>query len=689
MTFRQSLSSKLQSELDLKLSVNSLIRGLTHENFDAAVLKIQDLSSLNDEFFLAMIARSVRQFLFVHPQTILLSSYFVLSISNIINDEKKMFFVTKLQNFCINSIMEYHSTESSFFLGLLVRHRLISASEGLNISNKIVRAQYISCLYYYLIAAGQVIEEFDSKYLDELLDELYSSMTSFHSNTPKALHEQLVIAREDNWNIANKWLKFKPSFDSMENMIHFDAFDDFLEQVVSSPTFNVNQSYSISIWEPVAYINVDNLPLIAAAAFYGSIKIFKYLFINKAELNYQRDRRTKSLISYAVAGGNVEIIRLLEQQHVDFESSIQTAAEYDQAEAFFWLDQMIFQNLSIRDNRNRTLLHCAALSNSIEICLYILDQTQEYINEQNNMHITPLVRAALNGSVEVLLILLSCPKIDLTIKYEFERTILHIAAINNDIEIAQIMLSRDDTDVNARDYPLLMTPLFIAAYYGSLNVAKLLLSNPKVDMSIMDRDASTVFQIAAMNGNISIARYLYENYEFDVNHLNNEVKAALHKAIEIDSFDMTAYLLSLPGINVNIQDKNKQTPLIIAVIRHNVDIVSILLKHEGINPNIQSYKGAALIHAAEECTEDNDRFNAKALDILKLLVSVPEIDLNCRDQHGRTPLLVAVAFKATRAVKLLCETPGVDISKKTKKGLTALDIAATDELKDMLNQYIK
>ena len=65
------------------------------------------------------------------------------------------------------------------------------------------------------------------------------------------------------------------------------------------------------------------------------------------------------------------------------------------------------------------------------------------------------------------------------------------------------------------------------------------------------------------------------------------------------------------------------------------------------------------------------------LDIVKLLLSDPRIDVNAGDEKGRTALIEASFMDRADVVTLLLAAPGIDVNAKMKDGWTALMAAAT------------
>ena len=95
----------------------------------------------------------------------------------------------------------------------------------------------------------------------------------------------------------------------ISQLIRNDLIDDFIaytNQTCQSLSANINSS----IYETNSFL-IKNEPttLIEYSAFFGSIQIFKYLYLNQVKL-------TSSLWIYAIHGRNPEIIHFLEENHI-------------------------------------------------------------------------------------------------------------------------------------------------------------------------------------------------------------------------------------------------------------------------------------------------------------------------------------------------------------------------------------
>lgn len=122
-----------------------------------------------------------------------------------------------------------------------------------------------------------------------------------------------------------------------------------LQTIVTTPGFNVNMTFSASplINDVFGFIkkgtNNIEISMIEATIFFGSVKCFKYLISNGAVLEGKsppRRRfavRTSCVNEFAIISGNIEIIRLLEQNNYDFKHEIKTAIVFHHYDILTWI----------------------------------------------------------------------------------------------------------------------------------------------------------------------------------------------------------------------------------------------------------------------------------------------------------------------------------------------------------------
>ena len=109
------------------------------------------------------------------------------------------------------------------------------------------------------------------------------------------------------------------------------------------------------------------------------------------------------------------------------------------------------------------------------------------------------------------------------------------------------------------------------------------------------------------------------------------------------------------------------TPIVLAVERNNIEIVKILLKIPGIDVNLADDDGETpIMLAIYGCN----------VEIVKLLLAVPGININWKNKNGDTPIMLAIEQTCNaEIVKLLLQVPGIDVNKSDDNGTTAIMLA--------------
>ncbi|KAH0787371.1 cask-interacting protein (caskin) 1,2 [Histomonas meleagridis] len=112
-------------------------------------------------------------------------------------------------------------------------------------------------------------------------------------------------------------------------VIRNDDIDE-LQEIASHPNFNSNAKISKSQYERYTELCNKDVTLIQYAAFYGSIKCFKFLMLNYAKL--------KGVFEYAIAGGNIEIFHhCIEFYPENLERAYEIAIKYHRNDIFVYL----------------------------------------------------------------------------------------------------------------------------------------------------------------------------------------------------------------------------------------------------------------------------------------------------------------------------------------------------------------
>ena len=112
---------------------------------------------------------------------------------------------------------------------------------------------------------------------------------------------------ENNFQLLDEYLQYGYIKNSIEYSIKYDNLE--LLQSLLSDNFDFNQNINRSIFD---YYIEKSISYFELSAFYGSINCFKYIFLN---LDF---KNSYYLADYAIFGGNIEIIRFLYDNKINF-----------------------------------------------------------------------------------------------------------------------------------------------------------------------------------------------------------------------------------------------------------------------------------------------------------------------------------------------------------------------------------
>lgn len=190
-----------------------------------------------------------------------------------------------------------------------------------------------------------------------------------------------------------------------------DSLQEFISEIIN---FDYNATIENSIFEVNPGLKGD-VSLLNYSAIYGSCKCFKHLILNGSNLN-------DKTVHYAVAGGNLEIIRYLEQNNQDFSKCHRIAAKYFQEEVLAWILDNYSTEIKDRDiyikSENAFLLRYAAAKNmsilfddivniqNITIFRYFLDINQYLLN---TIKYSVLNKACINRNLQKMKMILNDP----------------------------------------------------------------------------------------------------------------------------------------------------------------------------------------------------------------------------------------------------------------------------------------
>ena len=289
----------------------------------------------------------------------------------------------------IESAIHYHSMFSLLYLSdyhllrLLIIKNIVTIDDVCSVllSQKQEDIADYNFFFTQIAVLGEYIEQYDAEQFADAMDKFMGSvLTADHfldtiSNeySPDFVFQQWLkfIQRfHKNWDKQNQCFANHNPINSLAALIINDNFDEF-QSISSDATFDQNEIVPSSIFEASFFLKNDP-SLIQYSAFYGAIKIFKFLFLNSADLSHV-DTSGRSIVHYAIAGNNLEIIHLLEQKGLSYKGTLPTASLFCHYGLFEWLLTTEKCEFLETDPEGYTCFGRACQSDYLRIIQYCID----------------------------------------------------------------------------------------------------------------------------------------------------------------------------------------------------------------------------------------------------------------------------------------------------------------------------
>ncbi|MFA7577819.1 MAG: ankyrin repeat domain-containing protein [Candidatus Muiribacteriota bacterium] len=185
------------------------------------------------------------------------------------------------------------------------------------------------------------------------------------------------------------------------------------------------------------------------------------------------------------------------------------------------------------------------------------------------------------------------------------------------------LLNNDDVNIESQDMFQHYTPLMKAAQTGNINAARLLI-NKGADITFVNRDGKTAFEIAVRNKKDSVVKLIVENSEFPEKYSDEDFDPLLFY-IRNKNYEMVKFLVE-NEFSVNSGNRFR-TPLIESIYSADLKIVDFLLESGAYTEmRTPDYDYPLSIAVAK-----NDR------EVVKLLVKYGA-DVNKISPHDLSPL---------------------------------------------------
>ena len=273
-------------------------------------------------------------------------------------------------------------------------------------------------------------------------------------------------------------------------------------------------------------------------------------------------------------------------------------------------------------------------------------------------------------------------------------TILMYALKYSRINIIKQILSYPSININSVDIKG-NTALFYAVKYNNNNeVIKLLLSYNNINVNIIDKKENTVLILAVSNNNTNTTKELLSHKTINPNLINNinilgetALLVALVNNDNNNNNNDMINLLFLYGAKLNLQIVSSKIN-IISSSSYNV-ILNKLVKNIIINSNIDMVKkfidnGFDINYMIHNNTLLMYAFEYSNIDMIKLLLSYPSVNINTIDNNGNSILLNAIIANNIEVVRLLLVYPSINVNIINNKNNTVLINATINNNVDMV-----
>lgn len=178
---------------------------------------------------------------------------------------------------------------------------------------------------------------------------------------------------------------------------------------------------------------------------------------------------------------------------------------------------------------------------------------------------------------------------------------------------------------------------------------------------------------AAYDFNNELRKECAKELGFDLMVLKN-LQNAQNKPVQqmINSF------LILQRAAINSKDKQGFTVLMKAAQLRKIDLIKILINIPGIDVNLQNELGDTALHLAVKRGEvAQEEVEENRIEIIELLLNAPAIKIDIENEDGQKPINEAIKFSDSAVVSLL----------HSKKPKTAEEMEKAELIKEMLKNY--
>ena len=350
-----------------------------------------------------------------------------------------------------------------------------------------------------LISLDKIIEIYDlfplGKKNQKALFALYfapefdqmSILLSFVSMNNNSLHPSIISVfsnleeyKKDNWVELRHMYESGWEKGSIGDAIKEDNAE-LLQEYSLLPTFKLRQHFAINPFEPCALVQGHNM--LDFACYYGSLKVFKFLLLLGIDFDIP--------CQCAVAGGNIEILRILLQKHAAMGSSLSVSVQYRRSNIMKWIFDFNYDFDS--EFHSKEAFRNAIETNNVSAILHFID-LEFPSNVTDVISESTLHTAARAGNSTVFKMLSNMEGSDINGLDITGKTPLRVAV---DHHRRHLVADNSDSGVEPNCHGSLMfTPLHLAVQQDDVQLVEALLKCKGIDVNFKNKFGSTPLSLA-------------------------------------------------------------------------------------------------------------------------------------------------------------------------------------------------
>lgn len=285
--------------------------------------------------------------------------------------------------------------------------------------------------------------------------------------------------KKNDWKKMRKMRRNNASHLKMLEVLKDDDIDIF-EMLQGESDFNWEQRIESSIYD-VHWIINESASLFEYSAYFGSVKCFKFIYSNYIQNNPKIDpinENSFNVVHYAIAGGNIEIVRFLHSNDYDFNGALNISALFHRNDIFDWVLNVLEMSIkkSVFGWYGSVINYAIKSFNTYVIDIILNEKTNKKSGNDEKFRIFQF--AVENCQIETIKFLLNRIDFNLLTKSYSDISILYFPIIRNKVEMVKFFISKEPQLINSRSGFEL--PIWTAAKYGRTEIVEFLGSQPGI-----------------------------------------------------------------------------------------------------------------------------------------------------------------------------------------------------------------